>query len=156
MESYVINVISTILGVITLLLAAVTGYLGYLTLTFKADVEKNVTEQIDEKSRVLNSRLNVKMQLLDITIDLIMKYLNPNESSSINPDYFYGLQHIGRLTSNNDEEIKTALLAIEGLSGDITPLLPYVERIKQAEEWPSDAETIYQRILDAKVKKIIG
>jgi len=109
-----IDSISIILAIITLALTIVTGYIGYLSITFKNQLNTAIDSKFQKIEKEIGESINVKLKLVDTAVSLIGETISKGKGVSKQNDSLYLLTHIIRLTSGNDREIKLALRAIEG------------------------------------------
>jgi len=141
-----IDSISIILAIITLALTIVTGYIGYLSITFKNQLNTAIDSKFQKIEKEIGESINVKLKLVDTAVSLIGETISKGKGVSKQNDSLYLLTHIIRLTSGNDREIKLALRAIEGFGSKVIPLLPHIERIKNLYKWSQESHQIYDEI----------
>ena len=138
MSISILSVVMTVLGVA---LTVVTTYLGYLAVTLESRILKKVGEQAIARHQKLSDVLDARLALVDVAVESLC-----SSEQGVRTEIYF-LRHLSRLVSTDATEIDKALGALEAGGKEVQHLLPYVERLKNHSNWPSEAMSRFERLL---------
>jgi hypothetical protein len=149
----ILGIISAVMGVLALGLTIVGIYIGYVTVTLPKRVEEAVKQNVDDRVKMLESTMEVRLLLLDIVLQVTASTAAQIPNSEPERTKIYALQQVLRLTSPDNKEVLVALRAIEALGKDAADFLPYVERIAQHSNWSTDSRKAFDALLRKNFNK---
>lgn len=152
-----IAILSVIMAILGIGLTLVTAYLGYLALTLEDRLRSTLQSDAAVRHDQLRDTVAARLLLVDLAVEALCVNRKAGEGDGLPEGDLYFLQHIGRLASNDPEEIGKALGALEAGGEAVVHLLPYVERVRTRSNWPTEAnrrfETLLRQIREGAQKK---
>ena len=139
----IVKILAILLTIISLLL----GYLIYISITLPNNIDKMINTRLSDIKLMFDKTLSTRLELIELLFDEIYDS-NKDESNRI-----YAMRQAFRLSSKLSNDRLIALRALLGFGKDASFLIPYIEHIRQENNWSKEEEYEYKVFLNRLRKK---